>query len=79
MSAFWNGESRACVDSRRFFVTTDLKIPVLRFLKNIANRQRQISAHAQNFTFIFNVKFRACAKIDVEIFLQDSSTTNQND
>ena len=23
-----NGELRACVDSRRFFVTTDLKIPV---------------------------------------------------
>ena len=32
MCAFWreflNGESRACVDSRHFFVTTDLKIPV---------------------------------------------------
>ena len=27
--------------------------------------------HARNFPFIFNVKLHSCAKIDVEIFLQD--------
>ena len=39
-----NGELRACVDSRRFFVTTDLKNPVYtavlqNLAKKIANRQ----------------------------------------
>ena len=27
--------------------------------------------HARDFPFIFNVKLHACAKIDIEIFLQD--------
>ena len=30
-----NGELRACVDSRRFFVTTDLKNPVYEFSHSI--------------------------------------------
>ena len=34
-----------------------------------------ISAHARNFPFIFNIKFHACTKIDVEIFARFPKTS----
>ena len=44
------------------------------FFGNLAPKNHQpstsISAHLRNFPFIFNVKFHACTKIYVEIFIK---------